>query len=135
MTKQTAALVLPELFSLAGRGALVTGGGSPDGIGFATARVLSQLGASVALTATTERAHERAAELTAQGATAVGVVVDLTDEDQVARALAEVTAALGAPAVLVNNAGMTSVSLPALSIEADGGSESGTLADLSPQHW
>jgi 3-oxoacyl-[acyl-carrier protein] reductase len=134
-TKQTAALAMPELFSLAGRVALVTGAGSAEGIGFATARLLSELGASVALTATTDRAHERAAELTAQGATAVGVVVDLTDEDQVARALAEVTAALGTPTVLVNNAGMTSVALPALSIEADGGSESGTLAGLSPQHW
>jgi 3-oxoacyl-[acyl-carrier protein] reductase len=53
-TKQTADLAMPELFSLAGRVALVTGAGSAEGIGFATARLLSELGASVALTATTE---------------------------------------------------------------------------------
>jgi len=134
-TEKPAALVLPQTFSLAGKVALVTGAGSVEGIGFATAKLLSELGASVALTATTDRAYERAAELTAQGASALGVVVDLSDREQVARALAEVVAALGTPAVLVNNAGMTSVSLPALSTEADGGSESGTLADLSPELW
>jgi len=89
----------------------------------------------VALTATTDRAQERAAELVAAGVPAVGVIADLTDEEQVRRAVAEVTAALGAPSVLVNNAGMTSTSLPALSVDAQGGSESGTLADLSPEQW
>jgi 3-oxoacyl-[acyl-carrier protein] reductase len=126
---------VPAAFSLAGRVALVTGAGSAGGIGFATARLLSELGAAVALTATTDRAHERAAELAAAGIPAVGVVADLTDDEQVRRAVAEVTAALGAPSVLVNNAGMTSTSLPALSVDAPGGSESGTLADLSPEQW
>jgi 3-oxoacyl-[acyl-carrier protein] reductase len=127
--------VVPAPFSLAGRVALVTGAGSAQGIGFATARLLSELGAAVALTATTERAHERAAELASKGVSAVGVVADLTDEEQVRRAIAEVTAALGAPAVLVNNAGMTSASHPAMSTGAELGSESGTLADLSPEQW
>src|ERR1700694_630116 len=127
--------MLPETFSLAGKVALVTGAGSAEGIGFATAKLLSELGASVAVTATTDPAHQRAAELSAHGAPAVGLVVDLTDEDQVRRAVAEVTAALGTPTVLVNNAGMTSVSLPAVSSGADGGSESGTLTDLPPELW
>jgi 3-oxoacyl-[acyl-carrier protein] reductase len=127
--------VLPGVFSLAGRVALVTGAGSAEGIGFATARLLSELGAAVALTATTGRAYERAAELSAGGVPAVGVVADLTEEEQVRRAVAEVTAAVGAPTVLVNNAGMTSVALPALSVEAGGGAESGTLVDLSPEQW
>jgi 3-oxoacyl-[acyl-carrier protein] reductase len=74
--------VVPAAFSLAGRVALVTGAGSAEGIGFATARLLSELGAAVALTATTDRAHERAAELAARGVAAVGVVADLTDEEQ-----------------------------------------------------
>ncbi len=127
--------MLPELFSLAGRVALVTGAGSPEGIGFATARLLSELGAAVALGGTTDRVRERAAELAARGLPAVGVVADLTDEEQVRSAVAEVTAALGPPTVLVNNAGMTSVALPALSIDVGGGSESGTLIDLSPEQW
>jgi 3-oxoacyl-[acyl-carrier protein] reductase len=128
--------VVPAAFSLAGRVALVTGAGSAEGIGFATARLLSELGAAVALTATTDRAHERAAELAARGVPAVGVVADLTDEEQVRRAIAEITARLGAPAVLVNNAGMTSAAtLPAMSGAGELGSESGTLADLAPEQW
>ena len=107
----TTGRVLPEAFSLAGRVALVTGAGSPDGIGFAVAQLLSELGAAVAVGATTERALERAAELAAGGIAAVGVVADLTDEAQVHRAVAEVTAALGPPTILVNNAGMTSVAV------------------------
>ncbi len=128
-------MTLPAAFSLAGRVALVTGAGSPDGIGFATARLLASMGAAVAVGATTERAHERAAELTAAGARALGVVADLTDEAQVGRAVAEVTAGLGPPTVLVNNAGMTSVSTPALTVESSGGSESGTLTELSYEQW
>lgn len=127
--------MIPTPFSLAGRVALVTGAGSTEGIGFATARLLSELGAAVALTATTDRARERAAELAARGVPAVGVVADLTHEEQVRRAIADVTAALGAPAILVNNAGMTSASLPAMSIGAELGSESGTLGDLSLEQW
>jgi 3-oxoacyl-[acyl-carrier protein] reductase len=130
--------VLPEVFSLSGRVALVTGAGSPDGIGFAVARLLSELGAAVAVGATTERAHERAAELATGGVAAVGVVADLTDEAQVRRAIAEVTAALGPPTILVNNAGMTSVAVPALPAspaDVGGGAESGTLADLTPEQW
>jgi 3-oxoacyl-[acyl-carrier protein] reductase len=112
-------------FPLAGRVALVTGAGSRDGIGLATARLLSALGASVALTATTERVHERAAEV---GGHALGVVADLTDEIRVARAVEEVRAGLGPPTVLVNNAGMTSVGAP-------GTDESGTALDLSYGAW
>ncbi len=127
--------MLPEAFSLAGRVALVTGAGSTKGIGFATACLLSELGAAVALTATTGRAQERAAELAAEGVPAVGVVADLTDEEQVLRVVAEVTAALGPPTVLVNNAGMTSAAVPAVSVEAGSGAESGTLLDVSPDQW
>jgi 3-oxoacyl-[acyl-carrier protein] reductase len=126
---------LPDVFSLAGRTALVTGAGSPDGIGFATARLLGRLGAAVAVAATSDRAHARAAELGGEGTRAVGVVADLTDETEVARALAEVTAALGAPTVLVNNAGMTSVTSPALSPDTPGGEESGTAGGLTPEQW
>jgi 3-oxoacyl-[acyl-carrier protein] reductase len=129
------ALPLPAAFSLAGRVALVTGAGSPDGIGFAAARLLASLGAAVAVAATTDRAHERAAELAALGAAAVGVVADLTDEEQVRRAVAEVAAVLGRPTVLVNNAGMTSVSAPAVDVESGGGSESGTATEMSYPQW
>jgi 3-oxoacyl-[acyl-carrier protein] reductase len=118
---------LPPVLSLEGRVAVVTGAGSADGIGFATARLLGRLGAAVAVTATSERVHDRAAELRAEGARAVGVVGDLTDEAQVSRLVLEVAGSLGVPTVLVNNAGMTSVTTP--------DSESGTLVGLSPEQW
>ena len=111
--------MLPSTFALDGRVALVTGAGSPDGIGFATARLLAELGAVVALTATSDRVHERADELRAAGGTAVAAVADLTDPDQVAGLVSTVTASLGPPTVLVNNAGMTSVT-PALAEGQDG---------------
>lgn len=122
-------LSLPGSFSLAGRTALVTGAGSPDGIGFATARLLADLGATVAVAATTDRAHDRAAELRGLGHQAVGVVADLTDETQVADALRALTRVVATPTVLVNNAGMTSVSRPGMQ------SEAGALADLPLQGW
>lgn len=116
-------------FSLVGRVALVTGAGSPDGIGFATARMLGSLGASVAVAATTDRVRERAATLAAEGVDSFGVVADLTDEEQVARAVEEVRDALGSPTILVNNAGMTSMSTPGLE------TESGVLTHVSTEQW
>ena len=47
-----------------GRVALVTGAGSPTGIGFATAKILAREGATLAIASTTDRIQERAAELT-----------------------------------------------------------------------
>lgn len=126
--------MLPNVFDLAGRVALVTGGGSPDGIGFATARLLGELGASVALTATTDRAYDRAAELRDHGVDAVGVVADLTLEEEVRRCVRSAEEALGVVTVLVNNAGMTGLAAPASGVGADGNG-SGTVLDTSPAAW
>jgi 3-oxoacyl-[acyl-carrier protein] reductase len=90
---------------LDGRSALVTGAGHPDGIGFACARSLAELGATVHVTSTTARIHERAAAL---GPASVGVVADLTVEADVDA----LHAAVGAVDVVVNNAGMVSVGSP-----------------------
>lgn len=127
--------ILPGAFDLTGRVALVTGAGSPDGIGMATARLLGDLGAAVAVTATTDRVHERAAELTQAGVTALGLVADLTDEDLVRAAVADVTRTLGPPTVLVNNAGMTSVATPALDAASSGGAEFGTVTGMTYGQW
>ena len=116
----------PAAFDLAGRVALVTGAGAPDGIGMAAARLLGELGARVAVTATTDRVLERAAELETAGVPTAGVVADLADPDQVRTAVDTVRAALGPPAIVVNNAGMTSLTSPA---------ESGTVAEISLDEW
>src|SRR5260370_16875282 len=47
--------------------ALITAAGSPQGIGFATARLLAQPGSKIAITSTTERIQERARELAPAG--------------------------------------------------------------------
>lgn len=72
-----------------------------------------------------DRIHERAAELEAVGIRSIGVTVDLTNEEQVRDVVASVSHDLGTPTVLVKNAGMTSVSLPALKVSSSGGAESG----------
>ena len=93
----------------AGRIALVTGAGSPTGIGFAAARVLGREGAALAVASTTDRIHERAAELEGPGTEAVGFVADLTDRGQVDSMVAAVLDRFGRIDILVNNAGMTSI--------------------------
>jgi 3-oxoacyl-[acyl-carrier protein] reductase len=97
-----------DSLSLAGRVALVTGAGSPRGIGFAAARILAARGARVAVAATTDRIHERAAAVDG-----FGVVADLTDWDATRRAVSEVEEALGPIDVLVNNAGMVQTGVDA----------------------
>ena len=67
-----------DAFDLSGRVALVTGAGSPEGIGFATARLLAEMGAAVLITSTTDRILDRAAELRAAGADAEAMTGDLT---------------------------------------------------------
>jgi 3-oxoacyl-[acyl-carrier protein] reductase len=92
---------------LDGRVALVTGAGSPEGIGYATARRLRDLGATVAIVSTTRRIHERAGEL---GLT--GFVADLTLEAEVGALADAITDQLGPVEIVVNNAGLASKASP-----------------------
>ena len=92
---------MPSPFSLAGRHALVSGCGSAEGIGFATARLLARLGARLSITSTTERIHDRARDLDA-----FAFVADLTDPEQARAFAAAARDAHGAVDILVNNAGM-----------------------------
>ncbi len=85
---------------------MVTGCGSADGIGFAAAKALAELGAKVAVTSTTDRIRTREDELRRTGATVASRVADLTDERQVVDLVAQVETDLGPIDILVNNAGM-----------------------------
>jgi len=101
-----------SLFSLAGQVALVTGAGSPGGIGFATAELLAELGCRVALCATGMRIHDRAQELQARGHVARHYLADLTDAAATTALVDAVLADFGPIDVLVNNAGMAQEGSP-----------------------
>jgi 3-oxoacyl-[acyl-carrier protein] reductase len=92
-----------------GRVAFVTGAGSAEGIGFATARVLGREGASLAIASTSDRIHERASDLTGLGVDAAGFVGDLTDRDRVRSMVDAIVETFGRIDIAVNNAGMVSV--------------------------
>ena len=90
--------------NLSGKAALVTGAGSAEGIGFATARLLLAQGADVAITSTTARIHDRRADLGIDRTFAS--VCDLRSFESTAKLVAEVIAHFGRIDILVNNAGM-----------------------------
>jgi NAD(P)-dependent dehydrogenase (short-subunit alcohol dehydrogenase family) len=83
-----------------GQTAIVTGGGS--GLGAATAIRLAQAGAKVAVL----DVNLDGAKATAATTGGIAVHCDVTEADSAARALAEVTAQLAPPRVLVNCAGV-----------------------------
>jgi 3-hydroxybutyrate dehydrogenase len=86
------------------RTALVTGAGK--GIGEAISRRLAAEGMRVALAARTQADLQRVAEaIGAHGGQALPVICDVTSDESVAAALAQVAAAWGPVEVLVNNAG------------------------------
>ena len=101
--------------SIAGQVSVVTGAAS--GMGRATAHLLADEGAAVAvLDRDADGVQAVAAEISAAGGRAHPVAVDLADGDATDAALVEARSALGPVDILVNNAG---VSLPA-PIDADG---------------
>ncbi len=92
------------VFNLNQKSALITGAGSSNGIGFASAKFLKSMGAKVFITGKSERIKDRAKELDCPY-----FVADLTKEQEVKNLISEVKKAFGNLDVLVNNAGMTSV--------------------------
>jgi NAD(P)-dependent dehydrogenase (short-subunit alcohol dehydrogenase family) len=83
--------------------ALVTG--ANRGIGFEVCRQLGRLGYSVLLAARDADKARAAETLAGEGLRVTGVVLDVSDDWSVARALGAVERELGALDVLVNNAG------------------------------
>jgi 3-oxoacyl-[acyl-carrier protein] reductase len=93
------------------RVALVTGAGSPTGIGMAVARALGGEGLAVGVCATTGRIHERVGELGRDGVDAAGFVADLTDAGAARSLVDSALDRFGRIDVLVNNAGMVTVAM------------------------
>jgi rhamnulose-1-phosphate aldolase/alcohol dehydrogenase len=113
---------MPKPRPLATRIALVTGGGS--GIGRAVAHRLAREGACVVVA---DRDGQSAAKVAAElgsADVAIAVTADVTDEQQIAAAVAEAARAFGGIDLVVNNAGL-SISKPLLET---------TAADWDLQH-
>ncbi len=90
---------------LQGKVALVTGAAS--GIGKAIAERYAREGAKIAIAdLNLEAANVTAAEIAAAGGTAMGVAMDVTNEDAVNAGVADTVAAYGSIDVLVSNAGI-----------------------------
>lgn len=99
---------LKDQFDLAGKVAIVTGGGR--GLGLAIARGLAELGATIVITgrnATT--LAEAAAALAATGSPIDSVAADVASEEQVAALADHVIARHGRADILVNNAGVNPI--------------------------
>jgi 3-oxoacyl-[acyl-carrier protein] reductase len=91
--------------SVAGKTVLVTGAAS--GMGRATAHLFADEGANVAVTDLgADRVQAVVDEITGAGGTAKGWVLDVSDQDDVDRVVAEIAEAFGSLDILVNNAGM-----------------------------
>jgi 3-oxoacyl-[acyl-carrier protein] reductase len=118
---------IPASFDLRDRVALVTGAGSPHGIGLATAAVLGRLGATVMLGATTSRVEQRVEELRASGIDAASRIGDLTSEDAARELVAATVDHFGRLDILVNNAGMVSTT--------DTNFESGKAEEMTLETW
>jgi 3-oxoacyl-[acyl-carrier protein] reductase len=97
------------LNELDGKVALVTGCGGPTGIGMACARAFVREGATVAITSTSDRIHQRVAEIGRDQAW--GSVADLTERTQTRALVDGALERFGRIDILVNNAGMLHVGL------------------------
>lgn len=95
-----------ELFSLAGRTALVTGGSR--GLGLQMAEALGEQGAKIVVSSRKQSdLDEAVAHLKARGIDASAIAADLSRDDQVLPMVEEAMKRLGHIDILVNNAGAT----------------------------
>jgi len=96
--------------SVTGKIALVTGGGT--GIGKAIAAALAQKGAKVAIASRTSAHVEGAAqELQSCGLAVLALRLDVTKKSDIERGLDALLSHWGAPHILVNNAGISGLSM------------------------
>ena len=114
-------------FDLSGRVALVTGAGSPTGIGFATSQLLARMGASVLVTSTTDRVQDRVKELRSDGFDAMGIAGDLTNPATASELVAAATKRWGRFDIVVQNAGLSSLADPRIA--------NGSINDMDLELW
>jgi 2-dehydro-3-deoxy-D-gluconate 5-dehydrogenase len=99
----------PRLFDLTGRVAVVTGGNG--GIGRGIALGLAEAGAAVAVWGRNDEKNQRVlTELKAIGVRSMALMVDMTNRAGLEPAVNKVESELGSVNILVNNAGIASLS-------------------------
>ena len=99
------------MFDLSGKVAVVTGGNG--GIGFGMARGLASAGATIVIAArNVEKSRTAVEDLTARGASAFAIEVDVTQEACVDALVTQTLEHYGRLDILINNAG-TNIRLPA----------------------
>jgi 2-dehydro-3-deoxy-D-gluconate 5-dehydrogenase len=99
------------VFDLSGKVAVVTGGNG--GIGFGMARGLASAGATIVIAArNVEKSRTAVEDLTARGASAFAIEVDVTQEACVDALVTQTLERYGRLDILINNAG-TNIRLPA----------------------
>jgi NAD(P)-dependent dehydrogenase (short-subunit alcohol dehydrogenase family) len=103
---------------LQGKTAIISGGASPKGIGFATAKLFAEHGARVAIL---DLNHANAQAMASSlGAGHLGVGCDVTDPSACAAAAQTALTAFGHADILINNAGIT---------------EPLRLLEIKPENW
>ena len=117
-------------FNLEGSTALITGAGSPTGIGFTSAKLLCEMGASVFITGASSRVQDRVSELNDLGFHVSGCSADLTDSESAKSVVEQACEFLGEIDIVVNNAGMTSVEKPMHDV-----GEAGDAVSIANQGW
>ena len=96
---------MTNMFSLEGHIALVTG--SAQGLGNRIARGMLDAGAKVVLSDISQTALDKAvAELKEEGYDAAAYAFDISNEEQVEKAVAQIEEQVGPIDILVNNAGI-----------------------------
>ncbi|WP_449396410.1 SDR family oxidoreductase [Devosia riboflavina] len=106
--------------TLSGKTALVTGAGS--GIGKAAALLLAREGANVAVLSRTKKEVDAvAAEIESQGGKAISITADISDDGDMARAVALVIERFGKLDIVVANAGINGVWAP--------------IEEITPEEW
>ena len=94
-----------QLFNLNGKVAIVTGGNGGLGLGMALG--LAKAGASVVVAArNAAKTAQAVTQIQALGQPALGITVDVSQESEIKRMVAETVDTLGRVDILVNNAGM-----------------------------
>ena len=94
-----------DLFSVAGKKAIVTGAGR--GLGRGMAQGLHNAGVELALIDVSDNVDEAASQMDAEGPRAFAVHADLSDREELRRAFGESVNGLGGLDILLNNVGIT----------------------------